>query len=102
MHSSYSFVFPVSSKSAALDKFKIVQAYAERQTGRKVKAFRSDQGTEFLSSEFKEYLGEQGLTSLPKETQLFDTKFVFTRKPPPVLYKARLCFRGDKDKTELS
>jgi hypothetical protein len=56
---------------------------------------------EYASLLEMEVFKEVEISSLPKETQLFDTKFVFTRKPPPVLYKARLCFRGDKDKAEL-
>ena len=34
-------------------------------------------------------------TNIPKEAQSNQTRWAFDRKPPPVLYKARLCFRGD-------
>ena len=40
--------------------------------------------------------------SVPKDAKLLDTKFVFTRKPPPVLYKARLVVRGDQSNDSLT
>jgi hypothetical protein len=40
--------------------------------------------------------------SLQKGTKIYRTKWVFDRKPPPILYKARLVFRGDTDRTPLS
>jgi hypothetical protein len=40
--------------------------------------------------------------TVPKDMKVYKTKWVFDRKPPPLLYKARLVFRGDTDKTPLS
>lgn len=41
--------------------FKQLQAWSERQVGRKLKMLRADNGGEFLSSSFQRYLSQQGI-----------------------------------------
>ena len=51
----------LKEKSKAFSKFKIFKALTENQTGRKVKAIRSDRGGEFSSKQFKEFCDEHGI-----------------------------------------
>src|SRR5436190_17469348 len=48
--------FILKHKSEVFQKFKEWKTMVENQRGRKVKALRSDDGGEFTSMEFKEYL----------------------------------------------
>ena len=60
-YSSMSLSFFLKQKSDAFASFKAYMAWAETQTGRKLKAIRSDRGGEFLSSEFDVFLREKGI-----------------------------------------
>ncbi|GJQ98882.1 putative retrotransposon protein [Tanacetum coccineum] len=44
-----------------LDSFKVFKSEVELQLGKKIKLFRSDRGGEYLSQEFKDYLGKNGI-----------------------------------------
>ncbi len=59
--SRYWVVVPLRSKADVFDAFKRYQAYAETQTGRKIKAFRNDKGGEYVSNEFKAHLAKCGI-----------------------------------------
>ncbi|KAL0292955.1 UNVERIFIED_CONTAM: hypothetical protein Sradi_6964600 [Sesamum radiatum] len=50
-------------KSEAFGRFKEYRLEVENQTNRKIKAHRSDRGGEYLSSEFIDYLKENGILS---------------------------------------
>ncbi|KAL0448056.1 UNVERIFIED_CONTAM: Retrovirus-related Pol polyprotein from transposon TNT 1-94 [Sesamum latifolium] len=50
-------------KFDAFERFKEYRLKIENQTGRKIKALRSDQGGEYLSGEFIDYLKENGILS---------------------------------------
>ncbi|KAL0439306.1 UNVERIFIED_CONTAM: Retrovirus-related Pol polyprotein from transposon TNT 1-94 [Sesamum latifolium] len=50
-------------KSEAFEKFKEYRLEVENQTGRKIKALRSNRGGEYLSSEFIDHLKENGILS---------------------------------------
>jgi transposase InsO family protein len=54
-------MIPMASKSDTAAMFKQFKTQAEKQTGEQVKAVRSDNGGEYLSREFKDYLAEQGI-----------------------------------------
>ena len=60
-HSSMGLSFFLKRKSDAFASFKAYVAWAETQTGRKLKATRLDRGGEFLSSEFDAFLREKGI-----------------------------------------
>ena len=62
------FLYFIKVKSEVFEKFREFAAYAERATGRKIKALRTDNGTEYLSRAFQAHLKEQGIrhqTSVP-------------------------------------
>ena len=54
--------FPLKMKSQTLQTFQSFVAMVEKQTGRKIKYFRSDRGGEFLSKEFTKFLEDNGIT----------------------------------------
>ena len=54
-------VIPLRNKSDVFEAFKRFQAYAETQTGRKIKAFRNDKGGEYISNAFKAHLQQCGI-----------------------------------------
>lgn len=55
------FVYFLKIKSEVFEKFKVFHAMAERQTGRKIKVIRSDNGREFVNAEFNKYLEQFGI-----------------------------------------
>ncbi|KAL0455950.1 UNVERIFIED_CONTAM: hypothetical protein Slati_0934200, partial [Sesamum latifolium] len=62
-HSWYGYVYLMRYKSEAFERFKEYRLEVENQTGHKIKALRSDQGGEYLSGEFIDYLKENGILS---------------------------------------
>lgn len=59
--SRYVFVYFLKSKDETFEKFKEFKEMVERQTGRKIKCLRSDNGTEFVNNHFNTYLKEHGI-----------------------------------------
>lgn len=55
------FVFPLRLKSDVFETFVRFQKRAERFTGLKIKAIRSDNGLEYLNAKFKDYCSETGI-----------------------------------------
>ena len=51
----------LKEKSEAFEKFKIFKALIENQTGKRLKAIRSDRGGEFSSRNFKTFCNEHGI-----------------------------------------
>jgi hypothetical protein len=71
-HSSFAWTFFLRSKDETFGRFKQFKAVAENLVGRKIKFFHSDNGGEFKSSEFSEFLLEHGIsheTSAPYTPQ---------------------------------
>ena len=62
-HSRFCRTYFMKHKSEAIEKFKEFKAVAEKESGMTIKALRSDQGGEYMSEEFKIYLGEWGIRS---------------------------------------
>ena len=54
--SRFRYVYLMKYKSNIFDKFKEYQRMVKKQTGKSIKALRSDRGGEYLSSEFLDYL----------------------------------------------
>lgn len=55
------FVYLMKQKLEVLSKFKEFEAWATNFTGRKIKTLRSDNGGEYLSKQFDEYLASKGI-----------------------------------------
>jgi len=60
--SRYSFVYTIKSKEEVFERFKEFKAMVETQTSLKIKAIRSDNGTEFVNRTFDKFLKECGIT----------------------------------------
>ena len=60
-HSRIKAVVPLKLKSEAFNAFKRYKAFAENQTGKKIKKFRCDKGGEYVSNEFIEFLDACGI-----------------------------------------
>ena len=71
-HTRYGMMFFLKHKDEMFDTFKTYEAWAEHQTGWKLKTIHTDRGSEFLSKEQKRYFQEQGIehqTSMPYSPQ---------------------------------
>ena len=64
-HSNFLWVYMLKQKSDFLDVFMEWIAMIENQTERKVKEFRSDNGGEYVSKEFKKVCKERGIALQP-------------------------------------
>ena len=62
-HSRYGHVYLLKYKSEVFEKFKEYKSEVENQLGKSIKVLRSDQGGEYLSQEFQDYLKENGILS---------------------------------------
>jgi hypothetical protein len=60
-HSRRSKVYYMKSKSQALERFKEYKVMVENQTRMKLKILRTDNGGEFISKEFQDYLKRSGI-----------------------------------------
>jgi hypothetical protein len=60
-HSRYMWISLLPTKDGAAAAFKRVQAAAERKSGKKMLALRTDRGGEFAASDFIEYCAELGV-----------------------------------------
>jgi hypothetical protein len=60
-YSRLTWVAFLKEKAEAFEKFKIFKALTETQTGKRLKAVRSDRGGEFMSRDFKEFCDEHGI-----------------------------------------
>jgi hypothetical protein len=60
-HNRYMWLELLKTKDEAFQRFKKIQAMAEAEKNCKLRAFRSDRGGEFNSTEFREYCEENGI-----------------------------------------
>ena len=70
--SRYVWAYIMKSKDEVFRKFQEWKALVEKSTGRKLKVLRSDNGGEYLSTEFKNYLKAEGIRhelTVPKTPQ---------------------------------
>jgi transposase InsO family protein len=51
----------LTTKDAAVDAVKHLQAMAKKKSGRKLQALRTDNGCEFTVAEFTAYCAEEGI-----------------------------------------
>ena len=59
--SRFRVVIPIKTKDMTFDAFKQFKAYAENQTGHKIKALRDDKGGEYMSNAFLRFTDECGI-----------------------------------------
>lgn len=59
--SRYVSVYFLKSRDEIFEKFKEFKALSENQSGKKIKAFRSDNGLEYVSGAFQEFLASNGI-----------------------------------------
>lgn len=70
--SRYVWLYVLKNKSEVFSKFREWKSMVERSTGRKLKTLRSDNGGEYTSGEFAEYLKAEGIRhelTVPKSPQ---------------------------------
>jgi len=66
------FGYMIKHKSEVFVKFKLFKALVENQLERKIKCLRSDNGGEYIDSEFKNFLAVNGIkhqTTIPRTPQ---------------------------------
>jgi transposase InsO family protein len=59
--SSFHAVYLLRKKSETFDAFRQYKAWAEKQTGRKIKAFQDDKGGEFIGRVWDALFAEEGI-----------------------------------------
>jgi hypothetical protein len=59
--SRYSALYPIRNKHEVFEKFRVWHAYATNATGKRLKIFRTDNGSEFVNSEFEEFFATIGV-----------------------------------------
>jgi len=59
--SRYTWIYTLKKKSDTLEVFKGFKTLAENSSGRKMKAFRTDNGSEYLSKAFQNFLKQYGI-----------------------------------------
>ena len=57
----YAWVYPLKQKSEVFSRFLEWKAVAEKSSGHKLKTLRTDNGGEFTSNEFENYLKSEGV-----------------------------------------
>ena len=57
-YSRFRFVLPIKAKSDVFDAFKQFKAYAENQSGHRIKIMRDDKGGEYMSNAFTKFTTE--------------------------------------------
>jgi transposase InsO family protein len=55
------FVYMIKRKSEVIDTFKYFKNYAENEIGKRVKAIRTDNGSEYVNNAFRNFLKENGI-----------------------------------------
>ncbi|GKF01926.1 retrotransposon protein, putative, ty1-copia subclass, partial [Tanacetum coccineum] len=60
-YSHYGYVYLLKHKHEVFELFKVFKNEVENQLGKAIKALRSDQGGEYISQEFKDYLKACGI-----------------------------------------
>lgn len=55
------FIYLISKKDQVFEKFKLFKAFVENQTGKSIRVLRSDNGGEYFSKIFDDFLAEAGI-----------------------------------------
>jgi transposase InsO family protein len=54
-------IFVMQKKDQTFSKFREFKALVEKESGKQVKALRSDNGGEYISNEFKDFFSKEGI-----------------------------------------
>ena len=87
--SIFTAIYPMTNKSEVFTHFKNFLAWAERQTGKKIKAIRSDQGTEHVNSNMINYMNDNGISHQQSATYTPQTNGVAERANRIVIEKTK-------------
>ena len=71
-HTRYTWVYVLKRKDQVFNKFQEWKALVEKSTGQYLKTLRTDNGGEYTSNEFEEYLTKEGIrheTTVPKHPE---------------------------------
>ena len=60
-HTHYVWVYPLKHKDEVFDRFQKWKALVERSSRRRLKVFRTDNGGEYTSNKFEDYLKAEGV-----------------------------------------
>ena len=60
-YSSYSWIYPLKRKDQVIEKFVQWKTLVEKSSGKKLKTIRMDNGGEFTSTQFDDYLNAKGI-----------------------------------------
>nr|GEV13554.1 hypothetical protein [Tanacetum cinerariifolium] len=75
-YSRYGYIYLLKHKHEVFETFKVFKNEVENQLGKTIKALRSDQGGEYISQEFKDYLKACGISPQHAFSIRFPTKKV--------------------------
>jgi hypothetical protein len=92
--SEYSFVYYLKTKDEQLEKFKEFKEHYELFTNSRIKFFKSDNGGEYLSSEFQHFLKQNGIKHLTSVANCPQSNGKAERLNLTLLMKARCMLNG--------
>ncbi len=85
----YSYVYLLKNKSEQFEYFKIFKAMYENQSRFKIRTLRSDNGLEYFSNEFQQYLREKGIQHMTSVAYVPQSNGKAERLNRTLLEKAR-------------
>ena len=88
------FIYFISCKSQVKEKFMIFKSYVENQTGMKIKALRTDNGTEFVNKELSNFLSIEGIQHQTTVPYCPQQNGVAERTNRSIIEKARSLLSG--------
>jgi transposase InsO family protein len=88
-HSSLRFVFFMTNRSKALSKLKILYKLAKKETGHSMSKLRTDNGREFLSKDFQDFIQLKGIRYELTAPYTPEQNFVVERDNRTVVESAR-------------
>jgi hypothetical protein len=92
-YSRKTYVYFMKTKNESLDHFKTYQAMAELHTGNKIKHLRSDNGGEYISKEFNDWLKQNGIIQQTSAPYTPEQNGLAERNNRTIVEKARCMLR---------
>ena len=79
----------MKAKSECFEKFKDFKSLVENQCEKKIKVLRSDNGGEFMSNQFREFLKKEGIARQTSTPYSLQQDRVVERANPTIVEMAR-------------